>query len=151
MEAADNNGFGGVSLQAIVSHGGAGCPRDQLHRCVKSAEPLLRNADYVFPSSNEDVLTVCRWGRKEKKKEKFHIYYNFIVRIISMLHLHKAVEWVCRVRARLHAFVPVNGGPTASTATAGGPRWGRTFCRSNVHRSNLPARYYPLSSPVAIN
>lgn len=41
-----------------MSHG---CPRDQLHRCVKTAEPLLRNPDYVFPSTTGDVAIVCRY------------------------------------------------------------------------------------------
>lgn len=46
------------SHQSIVSHGP--CPKDQLHRCVRMAEPLLRNPDYVFPSNVDDVATVCR-------------------------------------------------------------------------------------------
>ena len=40
--------------------GGQGCPREALHRCVKMAEPLMHNIDFVFPSRTQDVATVCR-------------------------------------------------------------------------------------------
>ena len=45
------------SFQSVVTHG---CARDQLHRCVKTAEPLLRNPDYVVPSTTADVAIHCR-------------------------------------------------------------------------------------------
>lgn len=51
------------SFQAVVSHG---CPRDQLHRCVKTAEPLLRNPDYVVPSTTADVSIHCRSANMTK-------------------------------------------------------------------------------------
>lgn len=46
-----------VAFQSMVS---PGCPREQLHRCVKTAEPLLRNPDYVVPSTTTDVMIHCR-------------------------------------------------------------------------------------------
>lgn len=46
-----------AAFQSIVS---PGCPREQLHRCVKTAEPLLRNPDYVVPSTTTDVMIHCR-------------------------------------------------------------------------------------------
>lgn len=52
-----HNSVATVAFQSIVSHG---CQRDQLHRCVKTAEPLLRNPDYVVPSTISDVSTHCR-------------------------------------------------------------------------------------------
>lgn len=52
-----HNSAATVAFQSIVSHG---CQRDQLHRCVKTAEPLLRNPDYVVPSTISDVSTHCR-------------------------------------------------------------------------------------------
>ena len=39
---------------------GQGCPREALNRCVKMAEPLMHNIDFVFPSRTQDVATVCR-------------------------------------------------------------------------------------------
>jgi hypothetical protein len=52
-----HNSLATVAFQSIVSHG---CQRDQLHRCVKTAEPLLRNPDYVVPATLSDVSTHCR-------------------------------------------------------------------------------------------
>ncbi|XP_046456766.1 uncharacterized protein LOC124203915 [Daphnia pulex] len=54
-----HNSLATVAFQSIVSHG---CQRDQLHRCVKTAEPLLRNPDYVVPATLSDVSTHCRIG-----------------------------------------------------------------------------------------
>ncbi|KAI9556386.1 hypothetical protein GHT06_018960 [Daphnia sinensis] len=56
-----HNSAATVAFQSIVSHG---CQRDQLHRCVKTAEPLLRNPDYVVPSTISDVSTHCRIGNE---------------------------------------------------------------------------------------
>nr|CAH0112202.1 unnamed protein product [Daphnia galeata] len=56
-----HNSLATVAFQSIVSHG---CQRDQLHRCVKTAEPLLRNPDYVVPATLSDVSTHCRIGNE---------------------------------------------------------------------------------------
>jgi len=102
VEAADSNGLGGVSLQAIVSHGG--CPRDQLHRCVKSAEPLLRNPNYVFPSSNDEVLTVCRYKLKKEKKAFISVDCNwgqsFLILIRTLIGFGMSLSSACEITRR---------------------------------------------------
>jgi len=52
--------FGETVVGAEWGQGGQGCPREALNRCVKMAEPLLHNIDFVFPSRAQDVAIVCR-------------------------------------------------------------------------------------------
>lgn len=52
--------FGEAVVGSEWGLAGQGCPREALNRCVKMAEPLMHNIDFVFPSRTQDVATVCR-------------------------------------------------------------------------------------------
>ena len=49
----------GVAAIQVVGNGN-NCPKDEIDRCVKIAEPLLKNPTFVFPSNREDMTIVCK-------------------------------------------------------------------------------------------
>ena len=98
-----HNSLATVAFQSIVSHG---CQRDQLHRCVKTAEPLLRNPDYVVPATLSDVSTHCRSLHSADMK---CFLVAFVWRNFNKISLNltlKNRQWIHRLHQRLRNDLP---------------------------------------------
>lgn len=100
-----HNSLATVAFQSIVSHG---CQRDQLHRCVKTAEPLLRNPDYVVPATLSDVSTHCR-SLHSADTSRFSIvtflWWKLTTGNFFVLTL-KNRDWIYRLHQRLRHDLP---------------------------------------------